>query len=108
VSKLTDKLWWVFYILILGSFLVSIPFIASVNVNNLDQNSTIKKLKEQGYTDIKIINDQFITGAPYRGTNLNFSAQYITAEAIDPLGKRVEMHIYSVFPFGDTIKVETK
>jgi len=108
VSKLLTKSWWVVDILILISVLALIPFITGFSISNLDPKDVVRVLREKGYTNIKVINSRFVACVPYRGTNACFSARYLTAEAIDPAGKTVELNVYSVFPFGGTIKVKEK
>ena len=108
VLKQMEKLQWIVAILILFLFLATIPFITGVKINNLDQSNIIKTLEKQGYTNIKIIDTQFVAGAPYHGINACFSAQYFTAEAINSVGESIEIHVYSAFPFKDVVEIKTK
>lgn len=108
VLKQMEKLQWIVSILILFLFLATIPFFTGIKINNLDQNNMIKVLEKQGYTNIKIIDEQFVAGAPYHGINAGFSAQYFTAEATNSDGEGIEVHVYSAFPFKDVVKIKTK
>ncbi len=74
MSKRTVKFLWVVGIFIVVSCLAYMPFMGGIKIAVSDQKDVVKVLEEQGYTNIKITDAQFVAGAPYRGTKAFFSA----------------------------------